>query len=202
MVYDRLLTENSTFPIGSTVFGLIIFITGLAYRIPFFGKWDTRIYQFLNLSLSRFSKFFVYLWPLGTTPVAVVLIAMTFIVNYQVGIAVTLAFIAIVVAERFVKLKMVRLRPFNALSNAAMNQPTHPKDPSFPSGDAMRVSFLAIVIPMVFGLSWTAVGIACLGAALICSGRIALGVHYPLDVFGGVGLGMLGAGCLLFYLSI
>ena len=202
MVYDRLLTENSTFPIGLTIFGLLFFITGFLHRIPLFGKLDKRFFQYLNLSLSRFSKFYVYLWPLGTTPVAVVMIAMTFIVDFQVGFAVTLVFIAIVIIERLVKTKMVRLRPFITFSNAVMNQPTHPKDPSFPSGDAMRISFLAIVIPMVFGLSLTTVGIACLGAALICSGRLALGVHYPLDVIGGAGLGILGAGCVLFYLII
>jgi membrane-associated phospholipid phosphatase len=202
MVYSQLLAECPSFITGLIVIGAVLFTVGLSHQIPSISDKDKRLFQFLNGQLATFSRVFAYIWPLGTTPIAVVLIAMTFIVVFQVGITVTLGFTCLVIIERLVKRKIGRGRPFNALANVTIDQPTHPTDPSFPSGDAMRVSYLGIVIPIMFGLSWIPLGIACLGAAFICLSRIALGVHFPLDVLGGVGMGLIGAGFVLLFLNI
>jgi len=77
-------------------------------------------------------------------------------------------------------------------------QPVRPQNPSYPSGDAMRAWFLAIVIPCSFGLAWPAALMAGIIATLLSLGRVVLGVHFPLDVIGGAGLGVFGAG--LFYI--
>jgi undecaprenyl-diphosphatase len=197
MVASRSLVDNTAFSMGLIIFGLILFVIGLVHRVPSVDEWDKYIFLYLNPLLSVFSRGFIYLWHLGTTPVALVFVAMTFIISSQVGLRITLVYAGILIIESVVKKIVDRERPFFALSKVKLTQPTKPKDPSFPSGDAMRISFLAVTIPTLFNLHWTASIAVCLMAAIICVNRIALGVHYPLDIIGGAGLGILGAGCVL-----
>jgi undecaprenyl-diphosphatase len=197
MTVASLFIENTAFSNGLIVFGLILFITGLAHRIPSVDDWDKKIILYLNPILGGFSKGFIYLWHLGTTPVALVFIAMTFIISGQIGFLVTLVYAGVLIIEKLVKKLADRKRPFIALSKVTLSQPTQPRDQSFPSGDAMRVSFLAVIIPIVFNLHWMVLTSVCLLAAVICVNRIALGSHFLLDIIGGAGLGVLGAGCVL-----
>jgi undecaprenyl-diphosphatase len=188
------LLINTTTRIGLIFTGTLLFVAGLTHRIPAIYGVDKQFFLLLNKAFRNYSKGFAYIWPLGTTPVAAVLIAMTFIVNFHVGTIVTLVFSGISIIESFIKRKIGRGRPFNAINDVKIFQPSPPTDASFPSGDAMRISYLAMVIPIVFELSWITLWITSLGAAFVCVGRIALGVHYPLDVIGGIGIGLIGAG--------
>jgi len=58
----------------------------------------------------------------------------------------------------------------------------------------MRIWYLAFIIPTAFGLPLPALFLFCCIAVLVSLGKIALGVHFPLDVIGGMGLGLIGAG--------
>lgn len=202
MENGNIFTSTMAFAIGLILGGLILFMIGLMYRFPLMAEWDKNLYIKLNTSRSKYQSGFVYLWHLGTTPVAIVLIAMTFLNGVQVGLLILMVYMTVLLTENILKRIIGRDRPFIKLSNALLTQPTRPKDPSFPSGDAMRVSFLALVIPTVFNLQWNALLIACLIALVICANRIALGAHYPLDVVGGIGLGVLGGGCTLLLSSV
>ena len=104
-----------------------------------------------------------------------------------------LLYTVMAVLERTVKLKVARPRPFETLPNVEMNQPKEPHDPSHPSGDTMRVFFLVLVFPWIFDLSWPVYLLTIIVATTLSLGRIVLGVHYPLDVIGGAGLGILAA---------
>ena len=106
----------------------------------------------------------------------------------------TLTYLVAASVERMIKLKFLRSRPFEVLSDVQVQQPNHPHDPSHPSGDTLRVWFLALVFPAAFGLPWPVTLLTCTFAVILSLGRIALGVHYPLDVLGGAGLGLLAAG--------
>ena len=75
-----------------------------------------------------------------------------------------------------------------------MLQPIKPQDPSFPSGDALRVWYLALIIPTAFGDSGIFLVAGIILAILVSMGRMVMGVHYPSDVTAGMGLGFIGAG--------
>ncbi len=180
--------------------GLSLALLGFLHRHPGIEKWDARTFQFLHAHLRRSSAFFRYIWPLGTTPVAIVLIAMAFIPGPQAGWPLSLAYGVAALGERIIKMSVQRQRPFRSLAGVQMEQPARPLDPSHPSGDAMRVWFLALALPAAFGLPWPVYLITTLAAVVLSLGRVALGVHYPLDVISGAGLGLFAAGLACLYL--
>jgi undecaprenyl-diphosphatase len=66
----------------------------------------------------------------------------------------------------------------------------HAKDPGFPSDHATG----AFAIAFALVLRDRTIGIVALVLAFVLSvGRVALGVHYPSDVFAGAVLGLIGA---------
>lgn len=174
-------------------FGAGLTILGFLHRLPALSRWDARTFQSLHANLRRSANFFRYLWPLGTTPVGIGLILIIYIAGWQAGAAVTGAYILAALLERTIKMCIQRPRPFTDLPEVQMRQPNPPRDPSHPSGDTLRVWFLAIVFPWAFALPWPVTLLTCAIAGILSLGRIALGVHYPLDVLGGAGLGLFAA---------
>jgi len=174
--------------------GLLLFITGLLHLNPTFNRWDVRSFRCLHKRLRRYSGFFRYIWPLGTTPVAIMLILIIYTASWQAGLAASLTYFLAAFLERVIKLKIRRPRPFETFTDVQMHQPHQPRDPSHPSGDSLRVWFLALIFPLSFALPWSALALTILVAATLSLGRIALGVHYPFDVISGAGLGILSAG--------
>jgi membrane-associated phospholipid phosphatase len=200
MAYLPTFIDGTTAPVVMILVGLSFFLFGMGHLHPILRKWDESITVALNGSMRTFSRAFVYLWHLGTSPVAVLLVAFTFISGFRVGLVVAVFYLGLLMVERFIKEMVKRHRPFVVFSKVPLTQPIHPVDPSFPSGDAMRVVYLALLIPTFFYLHWIILVLAGFAALILCIGRIALGVHYLLDVLGGVGLGFIGAGCVLLYL--
>ncbi|MCD6582336.1 MAG: phosphatase PAP2 family protein [Desulfuromusa sp.] len=137
------------------------------------------------------------LWPLGKTPFLILMLCLLFFSGWSSGFQAVFFYGVIACLERLLKLLLKRQRPFSVLPAVRVLQAKQPHDPSHPSGDAMRIWYLAIVIPVAFSLPLSILLIFCLIAALVSLGRIAFGVHFPLDVIGGVGLGLLGAGLYL-----
>ena len=197
MSSPNLATTSESFTFGVLICGLIFIAIGSTHLLPKFARWDTCFFRNSYANMKPLMGFFRYIWPLGTTPVALVLVSLTYIPDRWFGILTTLIYFSIAAIERIAKLKLNRPRPFQSLPDLVIGQPAHPGDPSHPSGDAMRVWFLAIIIPVAFNLPWPVIMITGVLAIALSLGRIALGVHFPLDVVGGAGLGFAGAGLTL-----
>lgn len=84
-----------------------------------------------------------------------------------------------------IKEMVVSPRPFEVLSNAHVLY-THGGGDSFPSGHA--TFYMALAVSLFFYHRRIAL-VYFLGALIIGLARIAVGVHWPLDIFGGWVLG-------------
>ena len=177
--------------------GLLLVIIGLLHQTNALSHWDAQTFLRLHTQLRPYTGFFRYIWPLGTVPVGITLILIMFIASWQAGLSATLMYLLAAIIEWAIKRQVKRPRPFETLPGVVMSQPKNPHDPSHPSGDTMRGWFLALVFPLAFGLPWWVFALTCLVALTLGIGRIVLGVHYPLDILGGAGLGILFTGLFI-----
>ncbi len=176
------------------VLGASLFLLGIAHMSPALALLDARLFRLLHIRLLRGNPFFQVVWHLGRTPFAILCLIIFVLFDLRSGLMAAIVFAAAVTIEWSIKRSFRRPRPFTLIPDAIMAQPREPKDTSFPSGDALRIWFLALTIPWIFGLPPAYSLGTCLVALLVTLGRIALGVHYPLDTFAGAGLGILAAG--------
>ena len=112
----------------------------------------------------------------------------------KLGLTAASVFLFIIGIEQLVKQAVNRKRPYKAHQSILMLQPQEPTDASFPSGDTLRIWFLALILPIAAGNSIYLLLAMILFALLVSLGRIAMGVHYLTDILAGAGLGILGAG--------
>jgi undecaprenyl-diphosphatase len=193
-----------SFPLTLILCGLGLFLLGLGHRVPALERLEARLFIKLYAFFGdeRGLPVFRLFWPLGRTPVTLILLAVLLLVDLKAGLLAGGLYLPAVGLEMTLKRRMHRPRPFEALPGIEPRQPTRPLDPSFPSGDALRVWFLALVLTSVLGLAWP-VSLTLLALALLVSlGRIAMGVHYPSDVLAGSGLGILAAGAFFLVLPL
>ena len=96
--------------------------------------------------------------------------------------------------DELIKLVVRRPRPFEALANAPGALPApetvvaHPSSYSFPSGDAALAMGAAVAFAYVTPKYRVPVLLLGISAALA---RVVVGVHYPLDVLGGMTVGVI-----------
>jgi undecaprenyl-diphosphatase len=164
---------------------------GLLWQLPWGRSRDLACFQTLNhLQIwAGFDRMLIFLRSLGTKWALMLFIGVVLVWDVELGISLTLAALLMAAIERGIKFLIKRPRPFVDHPGVIVRQNPEPKDPSFPSGDATRVWF--ILAALLFGirpaLFWIILTIGCV--AVVSLGRVRLGVHYPLDVFGGAGLG-------------
>ena len=182
------------FALALLIAGFALSGCGLLYRTEICKRQDHQLFNFLHMRLSKKTSFFRTLWPIGKTPFMIAALGVLFFSGWSSGFQAILFYSIIACLERLLKLNVKRQRPFSVLPDTRMFQPRQPKDPSHPSGDALRVWYLAFIIPAAFSLPLAVLFLFCFLALLVSLGRIALGVHFPLDVIGGAGLGLIGAG--------
>jgi membrane-associated phospholipid phosphatase len=160
-------------------------------------SWDISLFRTLNevpaavaSVLTPWSHLFL---PLGILVVAVLAIVYVVVRNRSVlpvvtgavaaGTALLLAHVAKAIADR--------PRPYQVMADAVLRQPPA-HGTSFPSSHTAVTLAIAIALVPFLARPLAAVGIGY--AVLVGWSRVYLGVHYPLDILGGAGIGMAVAG--------
>jgi len=167
-------------------------------------SWDLSLFRVLNevpaaaaSVLTPLSHLFL---PVGL--IAVVMLAVVYVVarNRSVlpvaagavaaGTAWLIAHVAKAIADRS--------RPYEVMADAVLRQqPAH--GTSFPSSHTAVTLAVAIALVPFLARPLAAAGIAY--AALVGWSRVYLGVHYPLDVLAGAGIGIAVGGVILLALG-
>jgi len=183
------------------VLGIVLFGASAVLVRTGATDWDARLFRTLNevpaAAASVLTPVSRLLLPAGIVVVVVITIAYLAARNrsalpvataaVSAGAAWVLANVAKAIADR--------PRPYQMLADAVLRQhPAHGS--SFPSSHTAVTLAVAIAIVPFLARMLAAAGITY--AILVGWSRVYLGVHYPLDVLAGAGLGMAaGAGALL-----
>ena len=167
--------------------------------------WDLSLFRFLNevppAAASVLTPLVHLFLPIGIV-IAVVLMA-GYVVAWTrsvlplaagaaaAGAAWALANAAKVIANR--------PRPYQVVADAVLRQPPA-HGTSFPSSHtAVTVAVVIALVPFLpRALAWVAIAYA----VLVGWSRVYLGVHYPLDVLAGAGIGMAVGGLVLLALGV
>ena len=181
--------------IGVALFGA----SALVVRVGATG-WDARLFRIFNQVPSAAASLVTpvsHLFrPVGIIAVVVLTVVYVLARNRSLlpvaaaavaaGAAWVLANVAKVVADR--------PRPYEVMADAVLRQqPAHGN--SFPSSHTAVTLAIAIVLVPFLARPLAAAGIAY--AVLVGCSRVYLGVHYPLDVLAGAGIGMAVGGVTL-----
>jgi membrane-associated phospholipid phosphatase len=102
-----------------------------------------------------------------------------------------IAGLTVYLLARVVKDWVERGRPGALLTGVNMREVFGEGSLGFPSGHAAVAAALTVVASVYLGRRWIPVVIAL--AAIVVFGRMYVGAHLPLDLVGGIGLGMMVA---------
>ena len=176
--------------------GVSLLVLGFIHTFESSRQLDYRIVKFLQDKLGHkpYLTWFEEFWFFGRTFFAVAILILLLSYNWKLGLTALAVFSVAVGVETLIKFTFNRSRPFSVHQDLQMLQPSEPQDPSFPSGDALRIWFLVIILSIVLGNNLVFGIIAFLLAMLVSLGRMIFGVHFLTDVLAGTGLGILGAG--------
>lgn len=186
--------------LGTALFGMsaILLLAGAA-------GWDMRLFGFLNQVpgvlvpvLTPLSRLFL---PAGIVTV-VVLTVVYVVAKYHSVLPVAAAAVAAGAAwalAHVAKAVADRPRPYEVVAGAVLRQqPAH--GTSFPSSHTAVT--VAVVIALVPFLPRMPAAAAIAYAVLVGWSRVYLGVHYPLDVLGGAGIGIAVGGAIWLALGV
>ena len=185
--------------LGAVVFGVsaLLITTGAV-------SGDARLFRILNqvpaAAASVLTPLSRLLLPAGILVVVVLAVVYVVVRNRSVlpvvaaavaaGVAWALAHAAKAIADR--------PRPYQVIADAVLRQqPAH--GTSFPSSHTAVTLAVAIALVPFLPRALAAAGTGY--AVLVGWSRVYLGVHYPLDVLGGAGIGMAAAGVILLALG-
>ena len=186
--------------LGAVLFGVsaVLLKTGTT-------GWDESLFRLLNdvpsaaaRVLSPLSHLFL---PAGIAIVIVLIVGYVVIRNRSilpVAAGVAAATVAWLLAHA-AKAIADRPRPYQVMADAVLRQQTA-HGTSFPSSHTAVT--LAVVIALVPFLARPLAAAAIGYAILVGWSRIYLGVHYPLDILGGAGIGTATGGVILLALGM
>ena len=157
-------------------------------------EWDHSTFVSINHPEGKtVNKIMVDLSKYGREAVWIGVTAMLFVFGRKDGrkaaVLLTITFLILIPLGTVLKSEIDRQRPVPLSSDNLLIQ--NDTDPSFPSGHATIVSGGAAILLLRFnrGKQIIASIILAIEAVLVAYSRIYTGVHYPMDVVGGILLG-------------
>lgn len=185
--------------------GAVLFGTAAALLKGGATGWDLSLFRILNdvpPAVASVLTPFVHLFlPIGIV-IAVVLIAGYVVVRSRSVLPVAAGGVAAGAAWALANVAKVianRPRPYEVVADAVLRQ-RPALGTSFPSSHtAVTVAVVIALVPFLPRvLAWVAIAYA----VLVGWSRVYLGVHYPLDVLAGAGLGMAVGSAVLLALGV
>lgn len=176
--------------------GLILILLGFTHVFDEIVSLEVSIVRYVQQISKRkpLLFFFKEVWFFGRTTFALILLVFLICINWKTGLIAAGVFLIIVGIEYLIKTLYNRKRPYTAHQGIAMLQSLEALDSSFPSGDTMRVWYLALIITASAGDNIFFLTATISLAILVTLGRLVMGVHYLTDTLVGAGLGIMGAG--------
>jgi len=191
----------STSALASAAFGaLVLVVSVVAASGPVIPRWEQRTFHAVN---GLPGWLFVPLWPvmqLGNLAVGTGagLVVAWWAGELPVAIGVLLAAGLKLVAERLIRQRITthlpaRQRPGTSQTDAILRGDDVPSSGwSFPSGHAVLIAAITLVVAPVLPTGWELVPVALTLGVMV--GRVFVGAHNPLDVVSGAGAGLLVGG--------
>jgi len=175
---------------------LAILVSPLVNSNPGLGASDTSAFLKVNDSHVNFlNKIMIWLTEYGREAFWIMTIILLFILGGILGkktaVVLVLAFI-VLIPIGFAAKEIVH-RPHPAIPESDFLLAQDPNEYSYPSGHATIVSAGAAIALSLFRDSKRKLAISLAltaEAALVCISRVYVGGHYPLDVVGGILLGV------------
>jgi undecaprenyl-diphosphatase len=159
--------------------------------------------DFNNSHYSALDKLMIWLTEFGREAFWPLAIALLFFFGGWTGkktaVVIAIAMLVLVPVGEFAKEIVARARPVIPKSDFLI---AADKEYTFPSGHAVIVSAGAAGALLLFRNTpkqYTVSIILAIEAALVCISRVYVGAHYPLDVIGGI---LLGVGVSLIFVGI
>ena len=176
--------------------GLILILLSGFHMFDQVNKTEPKITLFIQQALKQKSMLTIFkdIWIFGRTTFSLIMLLLLTFFDWKIGLIAAGVFFLIIGVEYLVKSLYYRNRPFISQQGISMLQPFEPLDSSFPSGDTLRVWYLALIFSAASGGNTLFLIAVIFLAVLVTLGRLVMGVHYLTDTLAGAGLGIIGAG--------
>ena len=135
---------------------------------------------------------YVVIWPFMQYGVFLTIPVLTVVAvvlrRYRLAAAMAISGVGVYVLARLVKELVHRGRPEALISNIEARETFAARSLGYPSGHAAVAAALAVLLTPYLRGWWKAV--PTLLTLIVCIGRMYVGAHTPLDLIGGVAIGV------------
>lgn len=178
-----------------------LFITAYIVRQPDIPAWEVSVFRFIN---GWPDWLFPFIWPFMQygvfLTIPVVAIVAAYFRRYRLAILLLAGGVGIYFLALVVKEVVSRMRPVDLFEAIQARENVRHGSLGFPSGHGAVASTIATLANRYLSKKWQILSIFTLCVVVV--GRIYVGAHLPLDMFGGLFLGIFIASLLNFTVGV